>query len=324
MEVEYSILWVSLILGAIGLMLYKKLAIRWGIVDVPNERSSHTEVTLRGGGFVLLLTSIALFFSDGVSLLLPLSLCIGILTGFLDDRYGLSTVVRFLLYFACAALMLFGVLRLHTFDTWIWIPLFVVMLGAVNTYNFMDGINGITALYSIVFLGTVLYLFRQLGLSEYSESLLGFLGFFLVFLYYNHRKKAILFLGDAGSVSMGLLACFFVVYLGLKLDTWSPIILLGLYGVDSVGTIIIRVIKRENILQAHKSHLYQDLVHLKKLPHLKVSWIYALSQLAINALFVASISSVHHEIIVMAIFLLLAIIFASLKYSLYGRQLFSN
>ena len=314
----------SFIISFISLWIYTKVAVKLGIVDVPNERSSHTQVTLRGGGFVLLLICVTLLFFNPREFLLPLSLIIGIITGFLDDRYGLSTIIRFLLYLASAALLLFGVLELHTFDTWIWIPLFIVMLGAVNTYNFMDGINGITALYSIVFLGSVDYLLYDLDYLQNVDSLLGFLAFFIAFIYFNHRKKAILFLGDAGSVSMGLLACFFVVYLGLKLQTWTPILLLGVYGVDSVGTIVIRLIKRENILQAHKSHLYQDLVHLKQLPHLRVSWIYAIVQLTINGIFIYTLPLKQHNIIVLIIFILLTLTFILFKRRIYGNQLFTK
>ncbi len=316
--------WICLILSFVGLWIYSKVAVKLGIVDIPNERSSHNQVTLRGGGLVLILMAVynLVITPDQQTMLLAGSLLIGIVTGFLDDRYGLPTLIRFGLYLLAAGILLLGVLQLHHFDTLIWFPLFIVMLGAVNTYNFMDGINGITALYSLVFIITTLFLLSDLKLSNYMNVLLGFGAFFLAFLYFNHRKKAMLFLGDSGSVSMGLLAAFFVVYLGVKLETWTPIILLGVYGVDSVGTIIIRLIKRENILQAHKSHLYQDIVHIIGLSHLKVSWIYASLQLIVNVIFVVSLSQNQHNITVLILLILLASVFVLLKRRIYGNKLF--
>lgn len=314
-----------MIISFIGLWIYTKVAVKLGIVDVPNERSSHTTTTLRGGGAVLLVLCGLLVAVDLTSeLLLPISLLIGVVTGFLDDRYGLSTIIRFMLYLVAAGMLLLGVLQLHTFETWIWIPLFIVMLGAINTYNFMDGINGITALYSIVFILTVRYVLHIQKDDSFSNTLLVFLAFFVSFLFFNHRKKSLLFLGDAGSVSMGLLACFFVVYLGIKLHSWTPIILLGVYGVDSVGTIIIRLIKRENILQAHKSHLYQDLVHLKNWSHLSVSWMYVITQLLINSIFLYALHYNQHHITVLILFFILTFIFIFLKSRFYGSQLFTN
>ncbi len=316
--------WICLILSFVGLWIYSKVAVKLGIVDIPNERSSHNQVTLRGGGLVLILMAVynLVITPDQQTMLLAGSLLIGIVTGFLDDRYGLPTLIRFGLYLLAAGILLLGVLQLHHFDTLIWFPLFIVMLGAVNTYNFMDGINGITALYSLVFIITTLFLLSDLKLSNYMNVLLGFGAFFLAFLYFNYRKKAMLFLGDSGSVSMGLLAAFFVVYLGVKLETWTPIILLGVYGVDSVGTIIIRLIKRENILQAHKSHLYQDIVHIIGLSHLKVSWIYASLQLIVNVIFVVSLSQNQHNITVLILLILLASVFVLLKRRIYGNKLF--
>ena len=82
---------------------------------------------------------------------------------------------------------------------------------------------------------------------------------------------------------------YFCFEVGLKLETWTSICLLLVYGVDSVGTILIRLIKKENIFKAHRSHLYQDLVHKNGWSHLKTSIIYALSQMVISGFWLFSV-----------------------------------
>lgn len=318
------VLW-ALAGSIITLYMYYKLGHRFKIYDVPNERSSHQNITIRGGGVVLLiLNGMWLFFEPNeANILLSLSISIGVLIGFLDDILTLKTWTRFLVYLLAVCIVLFGVLKLQRFDTFIWIPLIIIILGAVNTYNFMDGINGITALYSIIILGSSYLILNELNIDSWNTCLLLYSCFFVAFSLFNLRLRALMFLGDSGSVAMGLLTAFLVVRIGIQIESWSSIVLLAVYGVDSVGSIIIRLIKKENILTAHRSHLYQDLVHITKWRHISVSLLYALIQLFINIGFFYVLSSKSIEWYAVSILLVLALLFYFIKRSLHGKHLFN-
>ena len=315
---------VSVSCSILLLYMYLVLGNKFKIYDVPNNRSSHKNTVIRGGGIVLLLINIiwVIFEPSQLNILLSVSLSIGVVTGFLDDFKNLKTSTRFVLYLIAVGIILFGVLELQRFDTYIWIPLFIIILGSVNTYNFMDGINGITALYSIVISCSSLLILNSLNEFTFNENIISYAGFFVAFCIFNFRNRDLMFLGDSGSVTMGLFAAFLVVLIGLKINSWSSIILLAVYGVDSVGSIIIRLIKRENILQAHRSHLYQDLVHIKSYNHMTISVLYSFVQLFINVgLFVF-----YHlgwvESYAGGILLLLAFLYYYVKQKIHGDNLF--
>lgn len=270
--------------------LYFILAKRYNWVDRPNERSSHTKVTIVGAGVVFYFAFIffelheylgsgkiaAPYVWIGVTLLAVVS--------FIDDRIHLPNKIRIASHFIASALMF---LQLGVYENlaWYWIViLFVMVIGTMNAYNFMDGINGITGLYSLVTIGTIMYL---LGTRFY------FLGFYLVlallvFLFFNFRKKAICFCGDVGSITIAYLIIFLLLSL-IIFKTFDYMILLLVYGVDAVLTIIYRLRKGENIFKAHRSHVYQLLVHNAGWSHRKVSLLYAGIQLLINLIFILSI-----------------------------------
>ena len=315
---------VALLSSVLLLYLYFKLGSQLKIYDVPNNRSSHENIVIRGGGIVLFFINLVwiIFDPSQLNILLSVSLSIGVLTGFMDDFKSLKSVTRFILYLITVGIILFGVLALQRFDTYIWIPLFVIILGSVNTYNFMDGINGITALYSIVILCSSLFFLTSLNEFSFSVNIISYMGFFVAFSIFNFRKKALMFLGDSGSVTMGLFAAFLVVLIGLKINSWSSIILLSVYGVDSVGTIILRLIKKENILEAHRSHLYQDLVHIKKYNHLFTSVLYSGIQLFINMGLMVFYHLGSVEFYAVSILLLLAFLFYFMKQYIHGDNLF--
>ena len=104
----------------------------------------------------------------------------------------------------------------------------------------------------------------------------------LIFLFFNYRKKAKCFAGDIGSMSIAFVIVFLVFKLMFKEGSLLFILLLGVYGVDSVLTIIHRLLKKENIFQPHRSHLYQILVNQHNHSHRLISLIYGIVQLLIN------------------------------------------
>jgi UDP-N-acetylmuramyl pentapeptide phosphotransferase/UDP-N-acetylglucosamine-1-phosphate transferase len=139
----------------------------------------------------------------------------------------------------------------------------------------MDGINGITTLYSMVAVGTLHFLMPEMNLEFVVVAL-------LIFAFYNIRKRAVCFSGDVGSVSLAYIIAFCICKLMVDTQNVKWILLLGVYGIDSVVTILYRLKRSENIFKPHRTHLYQYLANEKGVSHIGVSMIYALAQLALN------------------------------------------
>ncbi|MBO6516852.1 MAG: hypothetical protein JJ975_09915 [Bacteroidia bacterium] len=281
---------VLILLSAIGCWSYFFWARKKQIVDIPNERSSHTHSPVRGMGLALLAPVLALIWFEPSRLPMLLGVIIAILTGYFDDRIDLRVYIRLPLYFASVVLatyQLFIPMFSETGTILLYAALIVLAVGIVNTYNFMDGINGITGLYTLVFVLCSYFLLTSLsGETTWVYRLvMAVTGFALVFGSFNYRKKALAFLGDSGSVSLGVIVSILLFLLGITVNHWGVIILLSVYGVDSVSTIILRLLRRENIFKAHRSHLYQDLVHVRNWTHMQVAVLYASLQLIINLIF---------------------------------------
>ena len=138
----------------------------------------------------------------------------------------------------------------------------------------MDGINGITGGYSTVVISALLFINNyHIKFIENNFLVFVFLGL-IVFNYFNFRKKAICFAGDVGSISIAVIIVFLLLKLIIMDKNLMYILFLGVYGVDSILTIIHRLILKENIFKAHRFHLFPVLVHTLKIPHLFMSSIY--------------------------------------------------
>lgn len=151
----------------------------------------------------------------------------------------------------------------------------------------MDGINGMTALYSVVLLGTLLWINQTVVFVDDLFINIPLLSVAL-FSFFNVRKKAICFAGDVGSVSMALIVLFLLFQLVTVTQNPAYFILLLVYVLDAGITIVRRKINGENIFEAHRTHLYQRLAHDLKWSHLKISFTYAIVQLLLNLLVVDS------------------------------------
>ncbi len=262
-------------------LLYFKIADHYNIIDHPNERSSHVDITIRGGGVVFLFAAAAAFILHPLYWL-PLTgiIVIGVIS-FLDDRIMLSNRIR-LLFHLISVTMLFLFLNVFTiFRVYEILLLYFFAVGTINAYNFMDGINGITGAYSLVALTGLQYV--NLFKVKFVDGDLIWLPLIAccVFLFFNFRKKAKCFAGDVGSVSMA----FWVIMLLLKLifltNNWVYLLFLAVYGVDSILTIFHRLLLKQNIFKAHRFHFYQLLANEQQLPHLNVAASYALLQAVI-------------------------------------------
>jgi UDP-GlcNAc:undecaprenyl-phosphate GlcNAc-1-phosphate transferase len=290
-------------------ILYLKIADRFSIIDKPNERSSHVLPTIRGGGIIFILAATA--FSIYNNLCYPFLVAGLLVTGmvsFYDDVRGLPRRLRFATHFLGVILLLIQVDLIEL--SWVLIPLFILLIGILNAYNFMDGINGITGFYSLA----VLFPFWWF---EKDAQLHGFIGVILlsliVFLFFNARKRAKCFAGDIGSIGMALIVLFVILQKIIETGNWLYIFSLLIYGIDSIFTICQRLILGENIFDAHRKHLYQILANEFKLPHLLVSLIFAILQLGISEWLFNSLPTFEKAILVAII---IGIFYIAIKYFL--------
>lgn len=263
-------------------LLYFRIANKFNIIDKPNLRSSHTRITLRGGGIIFLIGIwlYASFYGFNYPYFVAgLTGIAGI--SFADDVRPVPNKIRLIIHFIAMFLMfqVFGILNI---DSW-WIILLALVLcvGIINAYNFMDGINGITGAYSLAVLLPLLYVNQSLHFIDDNFLLVTILSV-LVFCYFNFRRKAKCFAGDVGAVGIAFIVLFALGKLILQTGDFSYILFLVVYGADSILTIIHRIILRENIGEAHRKHAYQLMANELKIPHVAVSSIYMAIQLLVS------------------------------------------
>ena len=265
---------IILVLLFVAELFYFRVADKFNIIDKPNERSSHSRITLRGGGIIFYFGALAYFLSNHWEypwFMLALTLITFI--SFVDDIRSTSQGLRLVFHFTAMALMFYqwGLFSL----SWWWIIIaLIICTGIINAYNFMDGINGITGGYSLVILGALAYINSEITTFVEPALINTVLCSVLVFCFFNFRKKAKCFAGDVGSVSIAFILLFLTGRLIIKTEDFSWIILLSVYGVDSVLTIIHRLMLHENIGLPHRKHMYQLMANELKIPHVGVSLIY--------------------------------------------------
>ena len=265
---------IVLVLLFVAELFYFKIANKFNIIDKPNERSSHTKVTLRGGGIIFYSGALAYFLSNQWEypwFMLALTLITFI--SFVDDIRSTSQGLRLVFHFVAMVLMFYQ-WGLFSLSCWWIIIALIVCTGIINAYNFMDGINGITGGYSLVILSALAYINAEIATFVEPALINTVLCSVLVFCFFNFRKKAKCFAGDVGSVSIAFILLFLIGKLIIKTEDFSWIILLSVYGVDSVLTIIHRLMLHENIGLPHRKHMYQLMANELKMPHVVVSLIY--------------------------------------------------
>lgn len=277
-----TVLIVALLLLFLLELLYFRVADHYNIIDKPNHRSSHTAITLRGGGiiFSLALFAYPLWFGLHYEYFLLGLLAIALIS-FMDDIKPVSNKVRIVFHLLAVALLFYelGLFELPLY--WAVLAL-VLVIGSVNAINFMDGINGITGLYALVTLLSLYFINLNVEVFTESTFLMVSILSVIVFNYFNFRNKAKCFAGDVGSVSIAFIMMFFILALIMQTANFSYLLLLLIYGLDTVTTIVFRLIRKENIFEAHRSHFYQYWANERKYSHLLVSGIYGIGQLLFN------------------------------------------
>ena len=248
---------IILVLLFVAELFYFRIADKCNIIDKPNERSSHTSITLRGGGVIFYFGALAYFLTSGFEYpWFMLALTLVTFISFVDDVHSTSRKLRLLFHFSAMGLM-FWQWGLFSLPWWWIIIALIVCTGIINAYNFMDGINGITGGYSLVVLGGLAYINASIVPFVEPVFIYTVLCGVLVFCFFNFRKKAKCFAGDVGSVSIAFILLFLIGKLIIQTGDFSWIILLSVYGVDSVLTIIHRLMLHENIGLPHRKHMYQ-------------------------------------------------------------------
>jgi len=279
---------IVLVLLLAAELFYFRIADRFNIIDKPNERSSHNYITIRGGGIIwwaaALLFLLFHFSSQGLLFFAGITLIAGV--SFWDDVQNLGQRVRLLFHLLAMSCAFY---QAGVFGVYPWLAIvigYIVFIGIVNAYNFMDGINGITGLYSLAVLGSLQYVNLSYGNFVHPDLIWYPMLASLVFLFFNFRKRAKCFAGDVGSVAI---AFWIVTLLLLLIVKTSNLVWLGflmVYGVDAVMTIVHRIGLKQNIMEAHRLHFYQILANERKVPHRAISLIYFVVQLLCSALII--------------------------------------
>ena len=299
-------------------LAYFKLADHFNIIDKPNARSSHSAVTLRGGGIIFSIGALIWFsfFGFGYPYFI-IGLALIALISFLDDVLTLNNKVRLAVHLLAVLLMFY---QWQIFSlAWFWIPIATIfVIGTINAYNFMDGINGITGNYSFLAIITLYYINIYIYAFTSDALLITIALSLLVFNFFNFRKKAKCFAGDVGSVGIAFMIVFFIGQLILATHNFNYILLLLFYGIDAVSTILFRVIRKENIFEAHRSHFYQFLSNEKKIPHLIVATIYLLVQSIINIILVSVVNENIFSALLLCLFCI--VIFMAVRFKMEGKQ----
>ena len=281
----YLIIFVLLLAAE---LVYFRIADKFNIIDKPNERSSHSTIVLRGGGIIFLIGAwvwSAFFGFDYPWFLAGLTLVAGV--SFVDDIRSLPDSVRLVAQFAAAAMAFYQLGILHWSMWWIVLVALIVYVGATNVINFMDGINGITAGYSLAVLLPLMAVNMDGGYVEQSLIVSTVLAS-LVFCIFNFRPKgkAKCFAGDVGSIGIAFIMLFLLGNVIIKTEDITWLIFLLVYGVDGCLTIVHRIMLHENLGEAHRKHAYQLMANELKIGHVKVTSLYMVMQLAVSLGFI--------------------------------------
>jgi len=273
-----------------------KYAIKTGLFDLPNKRSSHVIKTARGGGISIVITFLVILVFLSIltknnhnSLTLSLlsgGLIVSIL-GFWDDHRDISAKWRFIIHFIAAFISLqilvelpnayiFSVTISFTFLLYFLYSMTLVWL--LNLYNFMDGIDGIASIEAITVLVSAALIFYIQGNSNTPQLLLILSSCVIGFLFWNWPPAKI-FMGDACSGFLGFTIGLMAISTSNseEINLWSWLILLSVFVVDATYTLIRRIIRGDKWYEAHRSHAYQILARYYN-SHKKVT----LGVLAIN------------------------------------------
>lgn len=304
-------------------LLYFRIADKCNIIDKPNERSSHSTIVLRGGGIIFMLAVwiwCAFYGFEYPWFIVAVTLVAGI--SFIDDIHSLPDSVRLVGQFTGMGLLIWQLFSSSAgsvvTESALWIKVLfavaslVVCVGATNIYNFMDGINGITAGYSLAILIPLFAVNRNLEFVQENLIVVVILAD-LVFSVFNFRPKgkAKCFAGDVGSVGIAFILLFMLGMLIMRTGDLTWLILFSVYGIDGCCTIIHRIMLHENLGQAHRKHAYQLMANELNIGHVTVSMFYVWLQFIISMVYILFIpdTPLAHWIYVICVIIVLIVVY---------------
>jgi UDP-N-acetylmuramyl pentapeptide phosphotransferase/UDP-N-acetylglucosamine-1-phosphate transferase len=282
MSLSYSIglILCGLLVSALLVRRFMQPASRFHVLDHPNERSLHSQAVPRTGGVGVLagvlLPGLVMALSSGFSAqvywIAAGTLFLGAVS-FAEDRFGVKRRYRMVAHVLAAGLLLGGGLALESFvlagRQWVLAAplavsltlLFVVWM--TNLYNFMDGMDGFAGGMAVSGFSAFAAMGWQAGDAEFFVCNALIAAAALGFLVWNFPPARI-FMGDAGSASLGFLAAacsLWGVSRGI-FPFWAALLVFSPFIVDASVTLLRRLWRREKIWRAHRSHYYQRLVQV--------------------------------------------------------------
>jgi len=282
---------VSVFLLLMCELYYFRIADKFNIIDKPNNRSSHAIPTIRGGGIVFIVALLFWFFLFEFTFpFMVAGACLIAFISFLDDIKEQPPLVRSGLQLISLLLLLWQVNFFNEHILLVSVAI-IVVVGAVNAFNFMDGINGITGVYALFNLTTFWYVNKFVAAFTSESLIIIVLSGVFVFLFFNFRMKARCFAGDVGSVTLAYIQIFLLLQLIVETNHYGWVLMVLVFGIDSVVTIGYRLSRGDNIFKPHRTHLYQYLCNELQYSHLLVSLLYGIVQLLINGLIIYSFVS---------------------------------
>jgi len=267
---------------AAGVWFSIRLANRLGVLDLPNERSSHGTPTPRMGGVPMVAVALVAFgcwihwaagdwsIHKWLSCSVLFAAAMAIL-GFCDDLYSLSAFFRFLVQFVFASILLWAASELlpaFAIEGWT-IPRAVwIIVGAtwivwmLNLYNFMDGIDGLAGGEATIASCFFFLVFAHYGEAGWAVANLFIAAASMGFLVHNWPPARV-FMGDSGSAFLGAFYGVQSVVAALSTPVPFPVLVLPFanFILDTTYTLFRRMLGREKWYQAHRSHFYQRMTN---------------------------------------------------------------
>ena len=306
-------------------LVYLRLANHFKINAIPSQRGSHNQVTITGGGIIFPIACFAFFLTSQFQY--PFFICGLIMVAFIsfiDDIKEASIKIRLLIQLLAVFLM-FMEFDLYSNELLIIVFILSTTIIFINAYNFMDGINGITVVYSLVQFFTFYYI-NHFKVHFIDENLLIIVSIgLLVFKYFNFRIKARCFAGDVGSISIAFTVCFCLLKLIWQTQNLLFINFLLIYCLDAGSSFVFRWIKGENVFQPHRKHFYQFLANGLKWHHISVAVVFGLAQLIINIFIIYNYNLTDNDYNLYNSLLLMLIatgLFVSMRIKLEGKSLY--
>ena len=311
-----NIYYLTLLFVTIFLVTYilipkiRNISLTFNLTDTPGVRSSHANNTPSFGGvafyvsFIIALFFIQFFFENQVSLTLLVGISVLFFTGLFDDLVNLRAKVKFFGQFLGVALLMsqpdFRIISMHGFLGINEIPLIASIVGSmffllalINAFNLLDGIDGLTSITGIIVASFYSYMFYKLGYFYYLSISITTIATLLAFLRFNFSVKRKIFMGDTGSLTIGLVLGLLTlklmtadaIYASLHFNPKQlPLILVAVLFVpilDTCRVMMIRLLKGVSMFSPDRNHVHHIIVDYG-LSHRKASSLIGLVNFCIG------------------------------------------